>query len=285
MNTRVHIDATMAWEVLRALPGRIATAGLPLEVDIGPAAGIRLDAQGDWHGTGAISAEARELFDLYIPLCVPGSRCIFAQLGQSLDGRIATDSGESRYITGPEDLLHLHRLRALADAVVIGAGTALADDPALTVRRTDGTNPVRVIVDTHGRIPAHLGVFHDDAAPTLLLHAADQPRAAPGLAECVAVPRSADGLAPDAIIAALTARGLGRVLVEGGGITVSRFLAAGLLDRLHVTVAPLIIGSGRSAFALPVIDSLAAARRPPWRRFDMGEDVLYDLVVHGGNRV
>lgn len=278
MKTRAAIDATAAWSALRSLPGRIAASALPIELETDAGARISIDHDGDWSANAAISAEAGELLDLYLPLCVQGSRCVFAQLGQSLDGRIATASGASRYITGPEDLLHLHRLRALADAVVIGAGTATSDDPALTVRRTDGDNPTRVIVDTHGRVPEHLGVFHDQAAPTLLLHPAGQPRRAPGDAECVAVPHNGHGLAPAAIITALAERGLGRILIEGGGITVSRFLAAGLLDRLHVTVAPLIIGSGRDAFTLPTIDSLSAAQRPPWRRFDMGEDILFDLA-------
>lgn len=278
MQTSAEIDVTSAWSALRGLPGHIAARGLPLDLPVDSGAWLTVERDGSWSTNATISAEAGELLDLYVPLCLRGSHCVFAQLGQSLDGRIATESGASRYITGPEDLLHLHRLRALADAVVIGAGTATSDDPALTVRRTDGENPTRVIVDTHGRVPEHLGVFHDRAAPTLLLHPADQPRETPGVAECVAVPRTRDGLAPAAIIGVLAERGLGRILVEGGGITVSRFLAAGLLDRLHVTVAPLIIGSGREAFTLPTIDSLDAARRPSCRRFDMGADVLFDLA-------
>ena len=79
---------------------------------------------------------------------------VVGQIGQSLDGRIATSSGHSKYINGPAGLAHLHRLRALVDAVVIGVGTALADDPQLTVRRVAGPHPVRVVIDPRGRLRA-----------------------------------------------------------------------------------------------------------------------------------
>ena len=77
---------------------------------------------------------------------------VVGQIGQSLDGRIATESGHSKYINGPAGLTHLHRLRALVDAVVIGVGTAIADDPQLTVRRVAGQQPARVVIDPNGRL-------------------------------------------------------------------------------------------------------------------------------------
>jgi len=76
------------------------------------------------------------------------------QIGQSLDGRVATETGHSHYINGPAGLAHLHRLRALVDAVVVGVGTALADDPQLTVRRVTGPQPARVVIDAGGRLPS-----------------------------------------------------------------------------------------------------------------------------------
>ena len=101
------------------------------------------------------SPEAAHLADRYLPLCLAGPRYAFAQLGQSLDGFIATRTGDADYVTGEEDRCHLHRLRALADAVVVGAGTAVADDPQLTVRACAGANPVRVVLDPRGRVPLH----------------------------------------------------------------------------------------------------------------------------------
>ena len=84
---------------------------------------------------------------------------VIGQLGQSLDGRIATPTGASKYINGKEALRHLHAIRADVDAVIIGVGTAVADDPALTTRHVEGPNPVRVIIDPHGRLPADLSML------------------------------------------------------------------------------------------------------------------------------
>jgi diaminohydroxyphosphoribosylaminopyrimidine deaminase / 5-amino-6-(5-phosphoribosylamino)uracil reductase len=87
---------------------------------------------------------------------------VVGQFGQSIDARIATASGHSHYINGPAGLAHLHRLRALVDAVVIGVGTAIADDPQLTVRRVSGPSPARVVIDPQGRLPAAARLLHAD---------------------------------------------------------------------------------------------------------------------------
>jgi len=213
-----------------------------------------------WQSFGnAVQADAALLLNRYLPLLAP--QLVIGQLGQSLDGRIATANGHSHYVTGPESLLHLHRLRALVDAVVVGAGTVLADDPQLTVRHCPGPNPWRVVLDPLRKLPAQRRVFCDGQAPTLFLSAAvpapiavpfpiparaPAPAPATGQTETALLPVSDDGsgFAPAAVISLLAARGAQRILVEGGGITVSRFLAAGALDWLHVVVAPMLIGSG-----------------------------------------
>ena len=94
---------------------------------------------------------------------------IVGQLGQSLDGRVATESGHSKYINGPAGLVHLHRLRALVDVVVVGVGTAIADDPQLTVRRVSGPQPARVVIDPKGRLCADARMFADNGVRRLLI--------------------------------------------------------------------------------------------------------------------
>src|SRR5712691_3596557 len=94
---------------------------------------------------------------------------VFGQMGQSLDGRVATESGHSHYINGRSGLEHLHRLRAVADAVVIGVGTALADDPQLTVRRVRGPHPARVVIDPRGRLPDSARMFAADGVRRLVV--------------------------------------------------------------------------------------------------------------------
>jgi riboflavin-specific deaminase-like protein len=223
------------------------------------------------------------LSHLYGPLLAPPTApdgCyVLGRIAQSLDGRIATAAGASQWISCREDIVHTHRLRALFDAVVIGAGTVRADDPQLTTREVEGPSPIRVVLDTNRRLDARYRVFHD-GPPTLLLCAADAPGDDHvGMAPVLRLPRAGKALAISSVLAALAERGLRRVFVEGGGITVSRFLAAGGLDRLHVTIAPLLIGSGIPAFTLPEAPTLTDALRFRWSVHQIGSDLLIDIPL------
>jgi len=200
---------------------------------------------------------------------------VVGQIGQSLDGRIATPTGHSHYINGPAGLAHLHRLRALVDAVVVGVGTATADDPQLTVRHVAGPNPARVVIDPSGRLPANAKLLAADGVRRLILTAAAS--VVPAGVEAVTLPKAGGGIEPAAILAALAERGLRRILIEGGADTVSRFLAAGCLDRLHVVVAPIILGSGPSGIALPPIERADQALRAPVRTHRLDDEVLFDV--------
>lgn len=285
---RHAIDAAAAWRVLLALKDWNATAtdvvgltrrgdGWSFDPDVARAT-IVLDRQAlmtgkrsCWTSAVEVLPEAAWLFDLYLPFlggAGDGRRpCVFAHLGQSLDGRIATGDGCSKWVTGDEDLTHTHRMRALADAVLVGAATVRHDDPRLTVRRVDGPNPLRVVVDSSRRLTGDRCLFTDGAAPSLVFCTEDggRSRVAVGQAEVEVVPSGADGRVDVvAVLDCLARRGIRRLFVEGGGITVSRFLRAGLVDRLQLVVAPMIIGSGRPSIALPEIRSLdQALRRGP----------------------
>jgi diaminohydroxyphosphoribosylaminopyrimidine deaminase / 5-amino-6-(5-phosphoribosylamino)uracil reductase len=209
---------------------------------------------------------------------------VVGQFGQSIDARIATSTGHSKYINGVAGLAHLHRLRALVDAVVIGVGTAIADDPQLTVRRVAGPSPARVVIDPNGRLPSSARVLDADGIRRLVFTCKGGSDHSPGI-EVVRLPT--DGgrhITPAVMLAALAERGLRRILIEGGADTVSRFLAAGCLDRLHVVIAPIIIGAGRSSVMLPPIASVDRALRAPMRAHVLGEEVLLDCDL-GAQRV
>jgi riboflavin-specific deaminase-like protein len=201
---------------------------------------------------------------------------IVGQIGQSLDGRIATESGHSKYINGPAGLVHLHRLRALVDAVVVGVGTAIADDPLLTVRRVAGPQPARVVIDPKGRLGADARMFADNGVRRLQITEQGACCAPPSGVEIVALPACNGQLAPSAILAALAGCGMRRILIEGGADTVSRFLSAGCLDRLHVMVAPIILGAGGPGIVLPSLERADQAQRMPMRVHKIGDDVLFD---------
>jgi len=216
--------------------------------------------------------------EIYDALAAEGPQVVIAQLGQSLDGFIATRSGDSRGLTGPEDHRHLHRLRSLVDAVVVGASTVLADDPRLTVREVPGESPTRVVLDPGARVSPTASVLADPEAPTLWLVGASAPAGLAGGPHVTVVRMRSDGpFEPADVVRVLLDRGLGRVLVEGGGRLVSAFLAAGALDRLYVTVAPRLLGDGVPGVRFPGADALADSRRGRPRSFRLGNDVCTEL--------
>lgn len=208
----------------------------------------------------------------------PDGLTVVAQLGQSIDGRIATESGDSHYINRTDGLEHLHRLRSLVDAVLVGVGTAIADDPQLTVRRVKGCNPARVVLDPNGRLPASAKLLRDDGARRIVLTTEAARARLPNGAEVVTLSASDGQIAPATIRVALRECGFRRVLIEGGMGTLSRFLAAGCLDRLHVIVAPIILGSGLPGFALPPIMRVSEAMPVAMRAFALGDEVLLECA-------
>ena len=257
-----------------ALPERAADAGLA-SLARDDAAWARLLTR-DPAGQDPNCPYAR----LLTPATAADGTFVLGRIAQTLDGRIATATGKSFWISGPDDILHTHRLRALSDAVVVGAATVQADDPLLTTRLCRGPSPVRVVIDTNRRLAAGHRLFND-GRPTLLLCADDaEGPDTIGSAELLRMPRlPGSGLDLAAVIAGLSARGLKRIFVEGGGITVSRFLAAGLLDRLHVTIAPLLLGAGIPAFTLPGVDDPQQGRRLEWSVHHLGADLLLDIPL------
>jgi riboflavin-specific deaminase-like protein len=297
---QVMQPADRAWSALLAA-SRAARNGL----DAGRVVSFALDAAGlrevapdardavlawrpdaGWTADGAWGDGANASLALYLPLCAagPGRPLTVGHVGQSLDGYVATQTGDSQFVTGTENIVHLHRLRALCDAVVVGAGTVAGDDPRLTTRLVAGPNPLRVVLDPRRRLAAHHRVFTDGAAPTLLV--CDAARAQPGErfgnAEVAGAPSRAGRFDLQAVLALLRRRGCHAVYVEGGGVTVSRVLEAGLLDRLHVAIAPLVIGHGRRGLQLPPVERLQDSLRPAHRVFRMGADVLFDCDLRAG---
>lgn len=223
------------------------------------------------------TGEAEELAHRYGYLAGTPGRVVVGQLRQSLDGFIASRAGDPGFHEDRGDRGHLQRLRALVDAVVVGASTVLAEDCALDVDEVPGTSPVRVVLDAAARVGIGARVLADDAVPTLWIVAQDAvvPDHLPASVEVVRLPM--EDFAPDRVLGVLEARGLEKVLVEGGGNTVSRFLEAGLLDRFYLTTAPVLVGDGVPGIRFSGSDVLAEARTAPVRRFVFGQDICTEF--------
>jgi diaminohydroxyphosphoribosylaminopyrimidine deaminase / 5-amino-6-(5-phosphoribosylamino)uracil reductase len=288
MPQTLSTDRDLAWSLLLAAgqnAERMSRAG---QSAAAPDAIIAWRPDGGWENRLPPDDRRSALIDLYLPICsATAARPVtVGHLGQSLDGFIATHSGESRWVTGQENILHLHRLRALSDAVIVGAGTVAADDPQLTTRLVPGPNPLRVVLDPTRRLTSIYRVFNDDEAETIYACAKSLVRAGEdrvGRASVIGLNDSSAGITGVDIaelVRLLRARGCTRIFVEGGGVTVSMFLAANLLDRLHVAIAPLIIGDGKPAIRLPPRAALGDCHRPRYRVFRMGGDILFDCEIN-----
>jgi diaminohydroxyphosphoribosylaminopyrimidine deaminase/5-amino-6-(5-phosphoribosylamino)uracil reductase len=220
-----------------------------------PGASRKLRRAGVGVLVGERRAEAERVVEDFAKHITKGLPWVTLKAAVTLDGRIAARTGDARWITGEPARREAHRLRARADAVLVGVGTVLADDPALTVRHVRGPDPRRVVLDSRLRTPPSAVVLAPCAAgPTLILHAPGAPaRRARALrdagAELVSVPRGPRGLDVRAALRAIAARDVVRLLVEGGAHVAGSLLAAGLVDEAAVFVAPAILGDAR---ALPL---------------------------------
>ena len=202
---------------------------------------------------------------------------VVGQLGQSLDGQIATSTGQSKYINGQGGLAHLHRLRAWADVVVVGVATVVADNPKLTVRLTQGQDPARVLIDPRARTPVDAICLQEASVRRVVLTGTDTEAPAwpqgveqVGLAPVTPNPR----LEPAQIRAWLAEQGWRRVLVEGGANTLAAFVSAGHLDHLHLITSPVLLGPGVAGVRANSVPDLSLAPRFRVRPYSLGEDLL-----------
>jgi len=229
--------------------GHVVPRGTPLHDGVGPPVDV-----------GALLGDVRP--SVWRPYVV-------VKYAQTLDGRIATSTGDSRWISGEEERRVSHALRASCDAVLVGVGTVLTDDPQLTVRMVPGASPIRVVLDSTLRTPDGARVLGGDAATTIVTTDASPVERREELprrgVSVVVVPRGPHGVEPIAALEALRRAGVQSLLVEGGARVITSFLSLGLADRLIVGIAPRVLGSGTDAVrdlgVTEVSDSLRIERR------------------------
>lgn len=229
----------------------------------------------------ALPAREKEDYD-----CAMNRPRILMSYAQSADGRIATRTGDSRWISGPETLHLAHELRHEHDAIVVGVGTVLADNPQLTCRLPGGANPHRVVLDTALRTPmtSHMAT-QAPAVPTTVFCGPDAPRDAESrLADegvnVIRTPLAGNRIRLESVLEHLLQAGLESLMVEGGAGVITSFYRSGLVDRVLLVCAPMIIGSGTEAVRDLDVHALADAMRGTTASVrQLGNDVVWEFTL------
>lgn len=249
----------------------------------------RLEAAGVHVEVGEGAAESARILEGYIKHRQTGLPAVVVKFAASLDGRIAASSGDSRWVSGPATLVWAHRNRPRLDAIVVGSGTVVIDDPQLTARPEGATGevhqPVRVVLDARGRTPASARVLQP-GAPTLIATTDASPAAwrasmAGAGAEVLLLPADDGHVDLRALLADLGSRGMLTVLVEGGGIVLGSLFDRRLVDRVQAVIAPILIGAASAPSAVAGRGVERMAQAPRLRDIEvtrLGDDVLIEGV-------
>lgn len=234
------------------------------------------------HNNNLLTPGQVDFLELYLPLCFSAPKASLIHrsvsilhMAQSLDGRIATETGHSKWIGNQENLVHSHRIRSLCDAILIGARTLELDKPALNVRHVNGPDPVKVVV---GNKLYDFKSLLNNSGKVLFFTANKDIK--PECVECVYIPAEENRIPPRKILEVLYQRGINSVFVEGGSITGSLFLAGQAVDILQLFLAPKILGSGICDFVLPSISDIGESIEFVNGSFKpMGDGILFEGEV------
>jgi riboflavin-specific deaminase-like protein len=223
-----------------------------------------------------LDAELQNLFDLYMPIIFNGKNnpYLIAHIAQTLDGYIATKSGESKYISSPNNLEHIHMLRAISDVIIVGTNTVKLDNPMLTTRLVKGLSPMRLILDKGNVLKNNYNVFSNRDGNGYKIISDKIKNYSNNV---FILPLYKNKFDLNDIISLLRKLNKKIIYIEGGGSTVSNFYNNKLLNKMHLCISPIIIGQGHSSFILPKIKSLKNIKDNKIKYFKMGEDILCDI--------
>jgi diaminohydroxyphosphoribosylaminopyrimidine deaminase / 5-amino-6-(5-phosphoribosylamino)uracil reductase len=232
---------------------------------------------------GVLEQGARALNEVYFYHTQKGLPFVTVKYAQSLDGRIATARGDSHWISSEPSRKYAHRLRAQHDAIMVGIGTVLADDPLLTVRLVKGKNPLRIVLDSRLRIPAHAQLLQDEGKTLIVTTETNAQKKIKTLhkqgAEVLIAQKGQDGRVKlKALMKQLAKRSISSVLVEGGQKVITSLLKERLVNRMVLITAPLIVGKGIDGIGdLGITDLEGAIKPSSYKVSKVGEDVIFDL--------
>jgi len=270
--------------LIRENPGRVVVGSLDPNPEVN-GKGIKiLRSKGIKVDVGICESDCMQLNEHYFKFIKTGMPYITVKYAQTLDGRIATKSGDSQWISSEASRRYVHRLRSINQGIMVGAGTVVADNPQLTVRHVRGKNPFRIIVDSKLRVPIKSSVLTDaNACLTIIATTSDAPAAKIAAvkkqgAEIWVVKKERDGrVSLRDLLRKLGKREIMSVLVEGGSEIITSLLKSGLVDKMIIPIAPMIVGKGLEAIGDLNINKINnSIRFTSFKTMKKGDDIIFE---------
>jgi diaminohydroxyphosphoribosylaminopyrimidine deaminase/5-amino-6-(5-phosphoribosylamino)uracil reductase len=204
----------------------------------------------------SIRKNVKKIFELYLPYIIVNLKAItpfsFVHIAQTIDGKIATASGKSKWIGNQENLVHAHRIRALVDAILVGANTFKLDKPRLDVRHVKGDNPIKIIIAN-----SKLDLDCLSIGETIIFSNNEiEYQSLPENTESICIEQDGNSIITTDLLKVLKQKGIHSLLIEGGSQTIRKFIEDKSIDRIEFHIAPMIFGSGKSGIELSEIDNL-----------------------------
>ena len=219
-----------------------------------------------------IDKSLKEIALIVIPLLTKYKKFFIAQLGQSLDGKIALFNGNSHYINSQKSILYLHALRCICDGLLVGVNTVINDNPLLTTRYMTGSSPMRIIIDPSLKLTNRLNIFKDGNKNIVFTQKASKKRL-----NNTTIYKLSKKNFTKSVYQKIIDLNFNYILVEGGATTISNFLEQELLDIMQFIIAPIIIGSGIDSIKLKSISTLKNALRPKSHLYKLGDEIIASL--------
>ena len=222
-----------------------------------------------------ISKFYQSILNILLPILRKNKKLVIAQIGQSIDGRIALNNGNSHYINNPKSIIYLHCLRSISDAIIVGSNTIKKDDPLLTTRKIKGTNPKRIIIDGSLSINNKYKIFNDGNENIIFTKSNKNIR----LNNSTIIKLKEKNFTKN-LITQIKKLKYKNILVEGGSKTISELIDNNYIDILQFMIAPILIGSGINSLNLKEISNLNRAIRPKHNFNELENEIIVNLFLN-----
>ena len=219
-----------------------------------------------------VSGIFRECCEILAPILINNKKIFFGQIGQSLDGKIALNNGNSHYINEKDSITYLHCLRSISDAVLVGVNTIIKDNPLLTTRKITGSNPIRIIIDPSLKLTNKYKIFKDNNTNIIFTNTSSKKK----LKNSVIITFPKKNFTKN-IYKYLKSMSLNNILIEGGPTTLSKFIDLKLLNIMQFIISPTLIGSGIDSLKLKPITNLNKAIRVKNTISKLGKEIIVTL--------